>query len=265
MRTIMENRKQPLPNPENPFVHVKLNLTEEERELLANLDITSPKELMGTLEYLEGSLGQINDYIQSIGNNDAITCSALVRIILQIAHEMLSIFQQETAYIMLRTFIPGVGDGSGDCYETPRWHQDGYYYAPYNSGSFVKAAIPLKGAGTLFYKSSPEEAEKFKLTKETDRKIRAELLSDDSKRDSTPPGHASIFMVAGDEDTIHTEPHIGSPRFFMSVLPRKKQQVEELDEKNRLPARMRAEGKSADEIREAEISLLLRNILRYNK
>lgn len=256
----MDIRNPTLPSDENRFLHVDLEFTTKEKECLANLDISNHKELMSNLEELEQSLDSIIHFISSIGINNKLVCSSVARLVLQISHQLLTLFQQDSAYIILRSFIPGDTEN----YETPRWHRDGYYYIPY-SGDCVKAAIPLKGAGTLFYKPSYVEAEQFKNTKESDRIERAKLLSDPDKRESTPPGHASLFFVGPDKGAIHSEPHIVSPRFFMSVLPGSKQQIDEFDERIKLIDKMAAEKKSEKEIREAVAALMSRNFKKLGK
>lgn len=229
-----------LPTPEQPFTHFELDLDPAEKECLANFQIEKTADLNGIWEDLEQSLDQIKNFIDSIGKNDSHTCYQMVEIIFKIAHEALRIFKQESAYIMLRTFVPN------EDFKIPRWHQDGYYFAP-RSGLPLKAAIPLKGAGTLFYKASSSEFNDFKKV-EMDREQAAKILVSESRKESTPPNHGSLFIVGSSGGAVHSEPYIISQRFFMSVLPGTKKQIEEWDAQGKLCDKLQKEGKSSEEI-----------------
>ena len=231
------------------YVHTRrIGFEISEKECFANFKIEKTEELTGVLEELEQSLEQIKDFITSLGENDIHYCSTIVAVILKVAHQALDIFQKESAYIILRSFIPNSSD---DDYKLPRWHQDGYYYAPYCEAFLkepvLKAAIPLKGADTLFYRPTSDELEKFKQLK-GDREQAAELLVDITRTESTPTGHESLFIVG---ETIHSEPYITRQRFFMSVLPGNKKQIQEYDTKQKMLVNMKLEGKSFKEINKA--------------
>lgn len=228
-----------LPTQEQPFTHFELDLDHAEQECLANFKIDKMQELSGTLEELEYSLEAINDFIASLGENNFHSCSSMVQLILKLAHQALTIFQQDCAYIILRASTPN------EAFKLPRWHQDGYYYHPF-SGQPFKAAIPLKGTGTLFYRPNSEELEKFKQLE--DREQRAELLADPLKIESTPSGYGSLFIVGHEAGAIHSEPHINSQRFFMSVLPGKKKDIQHYNDRQNLINQMLKDEKSIEEI-----------------
>lgn len=117
-----------LPTKEQPFTHFELGLESNEKECFADFKIEKTKELSGVLKELEQSLEQIKDFVTSLGENDNHSCSTIVAVILKVAHQVLDIFQKESAYLILRSFKP---DGSDEDFKLPRWHQDGYYFAPY--------------------------------------------------------------------------------------------------------------------------------------
>lgn len=228
-----------LPAQEQPFTHFELDLNKNEQECLANFKIDKMQELSGTLEELEYSLEEINTFISSLGENDFHSCSSMVQLILKLAHQALTIFQQECAYIILRASIPN------EEFKLPRWHQDAYYYHPF-AGQPFKAAIPLKGAGTLFYRPNYEELEKFKQIE--DRKQRDDLLIDPLRIEPTPSGFGSLFIVGHEAGAIHSEPYINSQRFFMSVLPGKKKDIQDYNDRQNLVNQMLKDGKSIEEI-----------------
>lgn len=148
---------------------------------------------------------------------------------------------------MFRSFIPN------EKFKVPRWHQDGFYFAPFSEqylkSPIVKAAIALKGAGTLFYKLSPIEVEEFhKMRRENPDRIRlSKFLNDTSKVESTPKGSGSVFIV-GPRGAMHSEPYMTTTRFYMSLLPGSEKQIQEFDRREKMVDEMRQAGKNSDEI-----------------
>ena len=115
----------------------------------------------------------------------------------------------------------------------PRWHQDGYFYAPF-AGDQHKAALTLKGTGTLFNNFPQELRDEFnKYSREArpdDLAAKKKLLDlvDTKQNETAEAGQGSVFIVGSGRGAIHSEPPIHSERLFMSVLPGSKAQIEEL-------------------------------------
>lgn len=236
-----------LPNQKQPFTHFELDLTSEEKECLSNFKIEKQQDLDGILDNLEQSLEQINTFISSLGENDLHSCSTMVHIIFKLAHQALTILQQECAHIIMRASVPH------DFFKIPRWHQDGDFFGP-SAGHSLKAVMTLKGPGTLFYSPTTDELEKFKQI-ENDRNQLAELLIDQSRTQSTPSGLGSLFIFGEEAGAVHSEPHINSQRFFMAVLPGSKNQIQNYVDRQKtnekiqkIVVQMQKEGKSPEEI-----------------
>jgi hypothetical protein len=130
--------------------------------------------------------------------------------------------------LRLRSFTPTSE------YDVPRWHQDGYYYAPYE-GNPYKFAITLKGPATLFYKLPPHLKENFlTLTREGmekngyNRQALATLLKPFKEAAFIPqPYQGAVFIVGSEYAAVHSEPPIHEERLFLSVLPGSKAQIKE--------------------------------------
>jgi hypothetical protein len=260
-----------LPTYEQPFTHFELGLTENEHSILDSLCIKkhmqfalaiTKKELQNTLDNPHSEketniFEKIKNFVMLLGEgeNESNTCSLLVGLLLRISIKTLDSFKQESAYIIFRSFIPN------EEYKIPRWHQDGYYFAPYSEeyekSPIVKAAIALKGAGTLFYKLSPVELEEFRKMRAAgqDRIQLSKLLNDVSKVESTPKGSGSAFIV-GPQGAMHSEPYMTTTRFYMSLLPGTEKQIQEYEGKEKMVAEMHQSGKTSNEINEAVIKYI---------
>lgn len=232
----------PLLTKEQPFTFYKLDLNTTDNECLAKFKIDHQKSMFGVLKELEQSIDDIKQFIESLGNNDLESCAAMVELVFKIAYQAFDIFQQESAHILLRTFIPG------EKHALPYWHQDAYYFLPF-SGEPLKAAIALIGDGTVFYRPDDAELEEFKYLRNQKQRV-LEFFEDPSKMTSTPDNHGSVFIVGSDAGALHTVPYINSPRFFLSVLPGKKKDIQAYDFKQKLSHQMYKEGRSGDEIME---------------
>ena len=233
----------PFPTKEKPFTFYKLDLNTTDNECLAKFKIDHQKNMFGILEDFEQSIDEVKQFIASLGNNDLESCAAMVELVFKIAHQVFDMFHQESAHILLRTFIPG------EKYVSPYWHQDAYYFLPF-SGEPLKAAIALIGDGTVFYRPDDAEFEEFKYLRKQKQRL-SEIFEDPSKMTSTPENHGSVFIVGADAGAVHTVPYINSQRFFLSVLPGKKKDIQAYDFKQKLSHKMYKEGKSGEEIMEA--------------
>ncbi len=260
-----------LPTYEQPFTHFELDLTENERRILDSLCIKkhlqfalaiTKKELQNSLDSAHSKketdiFEKIKNFLMLIGEgeNGSDTCSVLANLLLKISIKALNSFEQESAYIIFRAFIPNEG------FKIPRWHQDGYYFAPYSQeylkSPIVKAAIPLTGAGTLFYNVSPIEKEEFRKKRITgdDRIQLSEFLNDASKIESTPKGYGTVFIV-GERGAMHSEPYMTTTRLYMSLIPGNEKQIQEYDKKQKMVDEMHQAGKTDDEINKAVVKYM---------
>ena len=116
-----------------------------------------------------------------------------------------------------------------DFFNTPRWHTDGYYYAPFN-GQQYKIACALKGPSTLFCQAPTDIREKFNelQAKQSSRVMIAELLKDQPILQASTT-QAMLFVVGDFQSAaIHSEPPIDQARLFISILPGTHEQIQEL-------------------------------------
>lgn len=233
------------PSAQPAFMPFDFCLTEHDKQILQSLhvdDTQQPYNNFGRLENLEHEL---QDFLKSIGNDQG-HAQAGAKIINNIVALSIQKLQAQTAWITIRSF-----QALHQNTYTPRWHTDGFYYAPFK-GKQYKIACALKGPGTLFCTVSEDIREKFQalesqtfanLTKEETEKLTfqqrqqieqktriklAELLAD-LCIDQAPTAHGMLFIVADKNSAaIHSEPPIHEDRLFISIVPGTHEQIQEL-------------------------------------
>jgi hypothetical protein len=216
--------------PDHSFYYYDLQLSDHEIKILKSLRINTTKEYSnyGNLKDLSS---EVRAFLRSLNKENEAIAEAAPQIIVRIVNDIVQASGQETAWVAVRSFIPTSE------YDVPRWHQDGYYYAPYE-GDPYKFAITLKGPATLFYKLPSDLKEKFlTLTREGNekngynRQALATLLKPFKETISIPqPYQGPIFVVGSDNAAVHSEPSIHEERLFLSVLPGSKAQIKEWQE-----------------------------------
>lgn len=254
---------------EKAYSHFPLDLSEEELTALDQFSVEKHgyMDLVVELADLKSHVEKARAFLVDISKNDLPICNVIAELVFKIVAQVLLLVQQECAYIELRCSLPHT------YFEIPRWHQDGNYFAPYTINQNIlsklpefkdtidagaieefkaqfpvkKAAVTLKGPGTLFYNLPRERLKEFHAINDNREKA-AEFLSDQSLKESTPTGYGSFFIVGASAGGIHSEPNITSPRFFMSVLPGSKKQTQETETRNRLTRKLTQERRPSAEI-----------------
>lgn len=130
-------------------------------------------------------------------------------------------------------------------FDIPRWHCDGFYHSNKNKPQ-TKFITTLKGPATLVLETTKEEKEHFyKLENYKDKITTDESEFDINKRkyiDENIRGkkinitnNNGIIFVAGDKDNclIHSEPKHDDNRFFISILPATKEEINEFVERSK--------------------------------
>lgn len=201
------------------FAFVNL-LSDDDVQLLNQFKIESSNtyDRFGNLQLLQEELP---DFLRSIGKNDEQLIQKITKIIFEVASYVSQASHKESAWVSVRAFTPNHD------FDIPRWHWDGYYYAPY-SGFVFKFATVLKGNPTLFCQLPKDLREIFELHSE-ERKFLSQLLEGENI-ETAKPGQGSFFIV-GDNDkaAVHSEPKMDCERLFFSVLPGNKDEIDELN------------------------------------
>ncbi len=210
---------------ERDFAIFDLNLGDIEKAALAKLKIDDGLvyDNFGTLAFLATDTVR---YLESIGNSNE-DATAASKVIARISDSLLDAFAAETAWIAFRSFPRTTA------FDTPRWHQDGYYYQPYEDLQ-KKAAVALIGHGTLFKETPPETRRAFtRLSRslkhdDPDRQEKLSRLVEANPSIFPSQNQGAIFAAGSDEGAIHSEPPVSSTRLFMSAVPGSREQIEEL-------------------------------------
>lgn len=210
-------------SPNTPYLNFDLELTEEQNHYLQTLDITNFSSYFDNDGDIDNLTITIKKYLQQLGKNDDKACTTIAEAIASIAKKIISYFNQETAWVTIRTFP------ENSAFTLPRWHTDGRYYEINLTNPQYKAAIALRGPSTLFYNLPQEQRELFNHhQKNQDRQALSQMINI-ANAETSPFGQGAIFVV-GDKETaaVHSEPDMANmeqPRIFFSVLPGSKTQI----------------------------------------
>jgi len=206
-------------NPSTSFTFVDLKFSDIENSFLDQIKVNEQGEYskLGNLEVLSEEL---LSYLRALGNEDEDVVHGVARIISRIVKSVVKASGKETAWVAVRASVPN------SYFDIPRWHQDGYFYSPYE-GFAYKFATVFKGASTLFYPLPDELSIEFQNHLD-DRKFLSELL--DPLYIQKAPLRAGTFFIVGDQEAaaVHSEPSMHEPRLFLSVLPGNQDEIQEL-------------------------------------
>lgn len=201
------------------FTFIDLGISEEDLHLINQFKIETSDQYarFGSLHLLKDELP---NFLRSIGSNNEELIQKITEIIFQIAYNVKEASNKETAWVCVRASIPNHD------FDIPRWHSDGYYYAPYSGFAFKFATI-LKGNSTLFHQLSKDIRDVFDLHFD-DREFLSNLI-DVNTVESAKLGQGAFFIV-GDRNraAAHSEPKIDGERLFISVLPGNDDEINEL-------------------------------------
>ncbi|MES2219246.1 MAG: hypothetical protein V4501_12650 [Pseudomonadota bacterium] len=208
-------------NPQNPFTTFDLKFSSAEQAALdeMNINYTKSYDNFGNLTALKN---ETKEFLKSLGQSDAGQIEIISNLITNLVNTVISSFEKATAWVTIRASL------TTDTWDLPRWHTDGYYYAPY-SGEQYKAVITLKGPGSLFYPLPNELRQQFNSLQlnPDNRAIIAKLL-DPAKAISIDIKKGVIFIVGADYAAVHSEPPIHESRLFLSIVPGSKTEIDEL-------------------------------------
>jgi hypothetical protein len=206
-------------SPVRTFTNYDLGLTTEERDGLMALNITyaSHYENYGDLSVL---LDELPSFIASLGAGNSISSVTIANAINRIIKDILAYTSHQTAWVTIRAFPPIT------TFREPRWHADRYDFPP--TGQQYKAAVTLKGDGTVFYNAPLEERMQLESVK-TDRKLLAHTLNPELFI-SADFGQGTLFTTGSNSAPFHTEPDITKERLFMAVVPGSREQIRKVYE-----------------------------------
>lgn len=220
-------------NEDKFFAFVSLGLSDREIEVCKTLDICNGG---GYMQY-GGDISSLQDKLISflrprVANPTDDTLATVAAVITKTAERVIRAMDQETALIMVRTFM------AHTIFDIPRWHTDGVYFNQPGT-TIVKFATALKGPGTLFHRLPEEKRAEFRaLAEKHDRAALARFISDGAI-ESGEVGQGAFFAVGDPQlGAVHSEPSMSKEtRLFFSVLPGSQSAIsryEQLQEEMRL-------------------------------
>jgi len=214
-----------------PFAFFDLYMSEEEKQQLQSLDLSFPKNNVKSYDNY-GDLSNLGLKVESFLYDLCLQkdqAKSLANLIEKITNRIISEFCTESCWITLRPIPPN------PLFVMPRWHTDGYMFAPY-SGVQYKVAMVFRGAGTLFCNPAEDLKRKFHAIQSKDdidsfakNKIKLAKLLALVHKQSPLSSQGAIFKVGDTESAaIHSEPNMLEPRLFFSIVPGTKKQIREM-------------------------------------
>lgn len=209
------------------FAFVDLGISDEDVQSMSHFKVkfSGNYDRFGKLELLHDEL---SEFLRSSEENDEEIIQKITANIVRIAHQVNQVAGKETAWVSVRLFTPNHD------FDIPRWHQDGYFYAPY-SGFVFKFATVFKGNSTLFCQLPKEVREIFQMNFDGGLQLSLEhrefinSLLEGCVKESPQLGDGAFFIVGDNESAaIHSEPKIDGERLFFSVLPGDDTEIDEL-------------------------------------
>ena len=229
---------------ERNIISFDVGLTAEEKDSIDKLRIETqlPQfNFYGPIN--DGVTEALSAYLSGLGENSEETKTNISKLVARITEGMIKDFDAESAWVMLRSFLPN------DEYKLPRWHKDGRYFA--SKERVYKLIFSIKGAPTRLGKAT--DAEKFEqLEKESSENFVTNRISSDNPKkfedegirirkelelvvkeiEPLEVGHAAMYLIGDKDAVIHSEPLIDEPRIFMSVIVGSQDQINEWKEKS---------------------------------
>lgn len=222
------------------IVAFDVGLTPEEKRSIAEVNIEKrlpPFDYYGPVN--EDLVKILTAYFSELGENSEEVVTDISKLVTRVAETTIQDFDKESAWVTVRVSLPDDG------FNVPRWHADGAYFKPAGAkDKTYKLVMTLKGAQTRFGEKT--DAEKFEqlmaesskndelnggdaeIFEQEDIRIRKELDSIIRETHPVKDGEAVYFLVGDENAKIHSEPPIGSPRIFMSVVAGSSDQVDGL-------------------------------------
>lgn len=188
---------------------------------------------------------EVKEFLAGLGNNveTSVQVSAIIE---KCVKASLAASGKEAAWVTLRASVPNKE------FDSPRWHTDGYFYAPYQ-GQQYKIAMVLKGPQTLFYPLADKDRKWFDAVQRSTQPIYhkdgsidkeatfqamvkpRQLLADSLDKKNIVSGafgQGVIFAVGSDDVVaVHSEPPIQEERLFLSIVPGSPLQIQELQQR----------------------------------
>ncbi|MDX1921611.1 MAG: hypothetical protein SFW65_00590 [Alphaproteobacteria bacterium] len=165
-------------------------------------------------------------FIRLLGNDHSVSVG-VAALVERLYAQVTEAFGAQSAWVTLRASLPN------HKFDVPRWHIDGYFYEPFQ-GAQYKAAIALKGPGTLFASLNDEWRSAFlecmmqhNPSNPLDDRIKlAKMIAEQGQVTMTGERQGAVFAV-GDRkaSTIHSEPPVNAPRLFLSIVPGTRDQI----------------------------------------
>lgn len=232
-------------SPNQSFTFANINYDLDQKEAINSMTIDVSKN--NTFNYFgvfnNSKIHQmISSFVQTL-NNDTKKSNLIADLLVEkIIKPLLEATNSDSLWFIIRIMYPQSE------YYVPRWHSDGLYYdinKKINNKIQIKLAGVLRGPGTLFKNSNDEMRNKFwvlykklyqnfggrnfdRQKDEENRKIIATELK--NYPEVQPNNNQVAIFVVGDQNmaAIHSEPLIDNKRFFFSIVPGNRSQIEEL-------------------------------------
>jgi hypothetical protein len=182
--------------------------------------------------YGDNNLSDLYDFLNTCGKNTPENITILDLVIKNITNIVMNGYEMPSYWLTIRVSKPTV------MWNLPRWHYDGNWFGRTKERTIVsKFATTLKGAGTLLNKTNEDQREHFinidascnNLYPDPISIDRRTFMNDNIQGTRTQLKYnEGVIFFAGDKykSGIHSEPPMNESRFFLSIVPGSKNEVE---------------------------------------
>jgi hypothetical protein len=204
------------------FRLLDIDYTEEEKECIKNFKITN------FADYISNSnLNKLTTYLKNIGKNDSKQVTLIKKIIKKLLNILLEGYKTKYYLIVIKCM-------DKNTISMPTWHVDRNIF---DNNSEIKFVTTLKGPSTLFIdddestkvyhklqKKEFNDQQKIEDNKEKIQKI-MDLIDKYAEIYRKVLSTAKIVQPTNNQcvifnyTTVHAEPIINEPRFFISIIP----------------------------------------------
>ncbi len=209
-----------------------IEYTQKEKECINNFIITN---YGGYSSY--NTINNLEDFVKNIGDNKQEYINIIIATIKKILDNILAAYNTNSYYIIIRI------QGNNSFFDIPRWHCDGYYFSNREKLQ-TKFVTVLKGNTTLILDTNKEEKDHFYSLQQykdifigevDDMKTRKHIAENIKGTPINITNNQGIIFVAGNKDKclIHSEPKMDGNRFFLSILPGTKEDMEYMEKKQK--------------------------------
>lgn len=218
----LDLHKQP-----SPINLIDMNYSDADKLLMSRIDIQTPNTFdhYGYIDPMDIKIHGIKEFINNIGDNHTISDQLICLIGRLVSSVIIGAGKKNHIWLTIRASLPN------NNYDEQRWHIDGKFYTSDDKDELFqyKFITIMKGDGTYMLDLKDNDKDIFM------NKLHSRQYIDDYKQNKKDlhdmykdyprlqlTNDQGVVLIVGSNNlhlnTIHSEPPVKHPRFFLSIL-----------------------------------------------